>query len=225
MSLEAAGVGHRITHDDDLPEAREVAVLALDLAGAHLVRDNRDEPLLAALIGITLSSIRDEVAPEPADPNECPSPCGTVVAGSPDTFLGVDKRQAALADQLELECDKHSNKPILKGSLDVWVNKKPWARRTDETKCGAFIGEGEPTVLLGADTQKSGAREGGDVPSWLRQGVRGVLQSSGLNLGAGDYSAAIGGVDRWLDSAKRRWRSDRDDSGAAAGADIARGDR
>jgi hypothetical protein len=83
----------------------------------------------------------------------------------------------------------------------VWVNNKRWARRTDELDCGARIGEGEATVLIGAAAAEASERSPRDDDSWLEDTLRGVLRSSGVlddrRAGyAGELGAALAGGQR-----------------------------
>lgn len=157
--LEAAGVGHRITHEDDLPPPRTIAAVAVKTLSA---RPRQSGAITATQVGrtITVQSLGEL---EGEDPGEAPDPCGVIEVGSPDTFLGRDKRPVATADEeIEVSCEDHSDGPILTGALTVFVNGKPIARRTDELDCGAFIGEGEPTVLVGsARTERTERRPEG----------------------------------------------------------------
>ena len=82
----------------------------------------------------------------------CPDPTGTIEEGSPDTFLGEAKRPAAVVDDdVVVPCEDCSDGPIVTGAAHVFVNGKPWARRLDQLDCGAYVGEGEPTVLIGGE--------------------------------------------------------------------------
>jgi uncharacterized Zn-binding protein involved in type VI secretion len=153
-ALELAGVGHRITHKRRLPDPRQLTLCVVELAAGALAKREAEGPVTGALVGMAVSKatglvLRDEGGESP----ECPSPCGTIKEGSPNTFLGKKAVAVALVDAQEVPCERHEDKPIRKGAEDVWVNGLPVARRTDETCCGAHVGEGEPTVLVGAQTQ------------------------------------------------------------------------
>jgi uncharacterized Zn-binding protein involved in type VI secretion len=146
--LEAAGVGHRITHDDDLPEPREIVLIALSL-----LQKPGEGGAAAARLGRTLA--RDD-----SDPDAC----GELERGSRNTFIGRERRAAALADDdVDVACDRDSDGPVVEGARHVWVNRKRWARRSDELDCGARVGEGEPTILLGEDKERSADRS----PPWV----------------------------------------------------------
>lgn len=157
--LEAAGVGHRITHEDDLPPPRTITAVAVQTL---TVQPRQSGAVMATRVGrtITVQSLGEL---EGEDPGEAPDPCGVIELGSPDTFIGRDMRPVATADEeMEIPCEDHSDGPILTGALTVFVNGKPIARRTDELDCGAFIGEGEPTVLVGgASTERTERRPEG----------------------------------------------------------------
>jgi uncharacterized Zn-binding protein involved in type VI secretion len=75
-----------------------------------------------------------------------------IEAGSVDTFIGVDVRPAATANEdIVVDCDNDSDGPIIQGAMSVFVNGLPFARRNDRLDCGARIGEGEPSILIGGD--------------------------------------------------------------------------
>jgi len=151
-TVEAAGVGHRITHDDDLDEPRELTPLERLLRLLKQGTAARGQGGVASAIWSQQQARRRPPAgrekDEPPPDNPCPSPCGSIVRGSEDTFVGREIRAAALVDHEPVDCDRHRDKPVATGSATVWVNNHPWARRMDETECGALIGEGEPTVWL-----------------------------------------------------------------------------
>jgi len=168
-ALELAGVGHRITHEDDLPEAIEIAQRTLSHAEQVLERGRRTEPKLALAIGAALALLKKSTGKKQSSPsedagqerakNECPDPCGAIEAGSKNTFIGKDQRAVALVGAQGTPCEDHDDDPICKGSANVWVNGKRVARRSDETECGALIGEGENTIWIGAETAKEGERK------------------------------------------------------------------
>ena len=144
--LEVAGVGHRITHEDDLPKPRTVAGLAVTDVGR---RPRGSGARRGADVGRAITL-------EGEDPGEAPDPCGELEVGSPNTFVGKEKRPVVTADkEIEIACENDSDGPMMTGALTVYVNGKPIVRRTDELDCGAFVGEGEPTVLVGAARQES----------------------------------------------------------------------
>ena len=144
--FEAAGVGHRITHEDDLPEAREVLPMVLEQIARPMALGEGGPSMVAKLTTQPMLQVEGEEA------GECPDPTGTIEEGSPDTFMGMDKRAAAVVDEdMVVPCENCSDGPIATGAAHVFVNGKPWARRMDEIDCGAFVGEGEPTVLLGGE--------------------------------------------------------------------------
>ena len=147
--LEAAGVGHRITHEDDLPPPRTLAVTAIARLGAT---PRGSGAMTAVNVGRTLT-VQSLGELEGEDPGEAPDPSGAIEEGSPNTFMGQEMRPIATADEeIDVPCEDHSDGPILTGALTVFVNGKPIVRRTDELDCGAFVGEGEPTVLIGGPT-------------------------------------------------------------------------
>jgi len=155
---EAAGVGHRITHEDDLPEPLNLAGKGIKLDHGDELTPNGGGGSVAAQLSASLAqSIAHDLQLEGDDPGDCPDPCGTIARGSPNTFVGIDKRMVAIADQdLNQDCDDHADGPIVQGARHVFVNGFPWARRNDELDCGARLGEGEPTVLIGGPSTDAG---------------------------------------------------------------------
>jgi uncharacterized Zn-binding protein involved in type VI secretion len=153
--LEAAGVGHRITHEDDLPKPRAILAALVEELGNTLAPPERRAGVVSAQLGRAMSRLERAIDVEDAD-HECPDPCGELERGSPNTFIGKDKRAASLADdEVDIACENDSDGPIITGAHAVWVNSKRWARRTDELDCGARVGEGERTVLIGGPAAKS----------------------------------------------------------------------
>jgi uncharacterized Zn-binding protein involved in type VI secretion len=148
---EAAGVGHRITHEDDLPPPLGVVaqVIKPDLGG--IASQDGQGPSLAAKISASLANqVQHELQIEGEPGGDCPDPCGQLELGSENTFVGPAQRPAAIADEeMDHDCNWHADGPVLTGARFVFVNGLPWARRNDELDCGARIGEGEPTVFIG----------------------------------------------------------------------------
>jgi uncharacterized Zn-binding protein involved in type VI secretion len=190
-ALEMAGLGHRITHSRRLADPRQLTVLAVKLGTEELCRRNHQGALVSAMVGTALSkAVAQVVEDEGGESPKCPSPCGDIPQGSPDTFLGKDQRQVAVVDQFDVSCRKHSDKPIRQGSADVWVNAVPVARRTDETRCGAHVGEGEPTVLVGAQSQTCSSLDMGAVDAALHQALD-LAIGSGKGSGEGGLESAL----------------------------------
>jgi uncharacterized Zn-binding protein involved in type VI secretion len=79
-------------------------------------------------------------------------PKGPISTGSPNTFLGTGIRPAARATLDKVDCDDHDSKLIAQGSMDVFINNAPAARRSDATVCSAKIREGQPDVFFGGPT-------------------------------------------------------------------------
>ncbi len=144
-ACEAAGVGHRISHDDDLPPPRERLAQAVELVGQTLAAGAEHCGIVGALLGEAMACESKE-----AEPNECPSPTGAIAKGSSNAFIGPDRRAVALAEHEPVGCEDCDDGPILQGCSHVWVNGMRWARRTDPLDCGALVGEGEPTIWIGA---------------------------------------------------------------------------
>ncbi len=144
-ACEAAGIGHRISHDDDLPPPRERVIQAVELVASKLAQPSSQAGLEAVLLGQAMA-----VEQAPRAQNECPSPTGAIEKGSTNAFIGPDRRAIALAEHEPVGCEDCDDGPILQGCSHVWVNGLRWARRTDQLDCGALVGEGEPTIFLGA---------------------------------------------------------------------------
>jgi uncharacterized Zn-binding protein involved in type VI secretion len=184
--LELAGVGHRITHSSRLADPRQLTVMAVKLGAEQLSRAKHQGPIVSAMTGVALSQavqwvLKDDGGSSP----DCPSPCGEIEQGSPDTFLGKSSRPVAVVDQYDVSCHHHHDKPIRQGSADVWVNGAPVARRTDETRCGAHVGEGEPTVFVGEQSQTCSSLDMGPVDAAMHQALD-------MALGAGQSSGGLG---------------------------------
>ena len=208
-ALELAGVGHRITHSSRLADPRQLTVMAVKLGTEQLCRAEHQGPIVSAMAGVALSKavewvLKDDGGSSP----DCPSPCGEIQQGSPDTFLGKSSRQVAVVDQYEVSCHKHRDKPIRQGSADVWVNAAPVARRTDETRCGAHVGEGEPTVFVGEQSQTCSSLDMGPVDATLHQALDmaiGTGQSSGGLGSALELGASLAGkVAREVEAAAKK---------------------
>ncbi|MBI4701652.1 MAG: PAAR domain-containing protein [Deltaproteobacteria bacterium] len=190
--LEVAAVGYRVTHDDDLPDPREMVAQALLLGASELGKKDGRAGMLAGVVASALSqsSARAEEGDGDYESPECPSPSGKIAKGSADTFVGRDKRPVAVADGFKIECRRHRDKPIRMGAAHVWVGGLPVARRTDETKCGAYVGEGEATVFVGADTQTRAERDPPAAQDFLLGALSAVLQGSG-RLGRDPMEQAV----------------------------------
>ena len=132
---------------------------------------------------------------------------------------------AHMDEESAVPCEDHSDGPIVMGAAHVWVNKLRWARRTDELDCGALVGEGLPTVLIGAAAEKAERREPIDAGSWMEQTVMGVLASSGrfgrLEPSFGAQLGAVCAGARRMSAAELKAQLDNALSGAA-GAELAR---
>jgi uncharacterized Zn-binding protein involved in type VI secretion len=186
--LEMAGMGHRITHSNRLADPRQVSVLAVKLGAEELGRRNHQGAVVGVTTGAALSRPVQQLQDEGGESPKCPSPCGDIPQGSPNTLLGKEQRQVAIVDEYEVSCRRHRDKPIRQGSADVWVNAAPVARRTDETRCGAHIGEGEPTVVVGEQSQTCSSLDMGPVDAALHQALHLGL-GSGQSVGVGLESA------------------------------------
>ena len=177
-ALELAGVGHRITHSHRLADPRQIALIAAELGTEQLSQTAHQGAQVSALVGKTLSRTVQQQQDDGGESPKCPSPCGEILEGSPNTFVGKAQRQAATIDKYKVSCRRHRDKPIRQGSADVWINGLPVARRTDETRCGAHVGEGEPTVLVGEQSQTCSSLDMGLVQSVLHRMLDAVLGMS-----------------------------------------------
>lgn len=86
---------------------------------------------------------------------------GKVLTGSPNVFIGYDKRPAARAKADVAHCNDHSDaepaieqpailgKIIAQGSEHVLINGYYAARHGDKGICGFTLGDGWPTVVIG----------------------------------------------------------------------------
>lgn len=153
IAFEAAAVGHRITHEGDLDEPRHIETEAT----LELISTGQTSPAKLGL-GIARSPQRIRVMTRTPEqkrvqgerPGETPDPTGTIGRGSLDVFIGPQRQPAAIVNpDYVVPCDKHSDGPLLTGAANVMVNGVPWSRRFDQVDCGAFVGEGEPSILIG----------------------------------------------------------------------------
>lgn len=153
QAFEAAAVGHRITHEGDLDEPRHVETEAT----LELISTGETSPAKVG-IGIGRSPQRIRVMTRTAEqkrlqgehPGETPDPTGAIERGSLDVFVGAQRQPAAIVNpDIKVPCENHSDGPLLTGAANVMVNGVPWSRRFDQADCGAFVGEGEPTILIG----------------------------------------------------------------------------
>ena len=154
---EAAAIGHRITHEDDLPPPQNLITSALIFNEQVAAGGASFSARLSASLGRLR---RMELEMEYSDPGDCPSPTGTIELGSEDTFVGRELMGAAIVHEDHVvDCRNDSDGPIAQGAMDVYVNGHRWARRNDELECGARIGEGERTVLVGGTPSEYVRRE------------------------------------------------------------------
>lgn len=117
-------------------------------------------------------------------------PMGPISTGSPNTFLGTGMRPAARATIDKVLCENHSEKLIAQGSLDVFINKAPAARRTDGTVCSAKIREGQPDVFFGGPTGTYLEMEA-EVPGWLVTTLQ-IAMWAGAIIATGGAIATVG---------------------------------
>lgn len=144
VAFEAAGVGHRITHDGLEPAIERMQGPALSKKLAL-----KGSMPSGGVLGVVLMKA-DMALEKQGASAACPGPTGAIARGSPDVFLGPGKRAAARLDgETKVACDDHADGPLVTGAATVVVNGSPLARRTDALDCGALVGEGESTILVG----------------------------------------------------------------------------
>jgi uncharacterized Zn-binding protein involved in type VI secretion len=125
-------------------------------------------------------------------------PIGPIITGSPNTFLGASRKAAARATIDKVLCQNHSEKLIAQGSIDIFINLKPAARKTDATVCSGKIREGQVDVFFGGETGTYLEMEE-EVPRWLVVGLQvamwiGVgIATAGAAFSVG-IGAALGGL-------------------------------
>ena len=90
---------------------------------------------------------------------------GKVLTGSPNVFIGYDKKPAARADVDVAHCEEHSDsepahdqsavlgKKIAQGSEHVLINGYYAARKGDKGTCDFKLGDGWPSVVIGGPPQ------------------------------------------------------------------------
>jgi uncharacterized Zn-binding protein involved in type VI secretion len=103
----------------------------------------------------------------------------------------------------------HPNSVIAQGSLTVFINSLPAARKTDKLVCGAAISSGCPRVIIGGEDAGSFLPIESEVPAWLEVslvalgivGGAGLLRIAGLTwagvarvMGAGFFGSEFGGA-------------------------------
>ncbi len=123
---------------------------------------------------------------------------GPIITGSPNTFIGSDAKKAARAIVDKVLCADHKVSLIATGSLDVYINMQPAARKTDKTACDGKIAEGHPDVFFGGPTGQYLAISS-EVPGWLVTTLEWaaiigtVIATGGAILTVG-FGAALGGL-------------------------------
>jgi uncharacterized Zn-binding protein involved in type VI secretion len=165
--LEAAGVGHRITHEDDLPDPRRLAAAVVRWLSDEGGKSKNRGAALAARVG---RHAAQELAAEleGEDPGDAPDPTGALEQGSENTFLGKDRRPIATAhEEHDIPCEDCEDGPLATGAAHVFVNGKPIARRSDELDCGALVGEGERTVMIGSERIERTDRRPRNLPGTM----------------------------------------------------------
>ncbi|MBK9263170.1 MAG: PAAR domain-containing protein [Polyangiaceae bacterium] len=168
--LEAARLGDEIGHTCALKGlllglALGAAIVAVGIvaAGATVATGGAAAVLIGGAIatvagtglaGMKIGSIIDA------------GPSGPIMIGSPNTFLGDAAIPAARATLDTVACKDHAIKLIAEGSLTVFINQAPAARRTDKTVCSGPIREGQPDVFFGGPKGTYLPLES-EVPGWL----------------------------------------------------------
>lgn len=200
-ALEAARLGDEIGHTSamkgllaGLVVGFVVTGLVLLAAGATVATGGAAAVVIGALIAGTagggLAGMKIGALFE-SDPK------GPIATGSPNTFLGTGKKPAARAKLDIVRCEDHSEKRIAQGSLNVFINKAPAARRTDKTVCSGPIRDGQPDVFFGGPTGTYLEMES-EVPGWLVTTLEyaalagAVIATGGAILTVGFGAAMIG---------------------------------
>lgn len=199
--LEAARLGDQIGHTLafkglllGLAIAAAAVAIGILLAGATVATGGAAAVLIGGaiasvagggLMGMKIGSVLDA------------GPSGPIMTGSPNTFLGDSARQAARATVDTVACKDHAVKLIAEGSLTVFINQFPAARKTDKTVCSGPIREGQPDVFFGGPTGTYMELEG-EVPGWLVTtlewaAIIGSVIATGGAIFTVGIGAAIGG--------------------------------
>lgn len=121
------------------------------------------------------------------------------IPGSPNTFIGDDRRKAARAIIDQVACTDHPPlKPIATGALHVYINNSPAARKTDKTICDGKIAEGHADVFFGGPTGQY-MPISSEVPGWLVTtlewaAILGTVVATGGAILTVGFGAAMGGL-------------------------------
>ncbi|MFT3770238.1 MAG: polymorphic toxin type 46 domain-containing protein [Minicystis sp.] len=203
-ALEAARLGDQIGHTSALKgllwglvAGLVITGAVLLLAGATVATGGAAAVVFGALLagtaagGLAGINIGSKI---PSDPK------GPIITGSPNVFLGPSKMPAARATLDKVACADHSEKLIAQGSMDVFINLAPAARRTDKTVCDATIREGEPHVFFGGPTGTYLEIEA-EIPPWVITvlevaAIAGTIIATGgavLTVGWGAALLGLGG--------------------------------
>lgn len=169
-ALEAARFGDQIGHTSamkgllaGLVAGFVVTGLVLLAAGATVATGGAAAVVIGAMIAGTAGG---GLAGMKIGATFDSDPMGPINSGSDNTFLGTGMKKAARAMVDTVLCGNHNIKPIAQGSVDVFINKYPAARRTDMTVCSGKIREGQPDVFFGGPTGTYMEIEP-EVPGWL----------------------------------------------------------
>jgi len=169
-ALEAARIGDQIGHTCAMSGLLTGLVVGLIVAAvvvASVAATIATAGAAAVLIGGVIAGVAGAgLAGMNIGATIDSDPKGPISSGSPNTFLGTGMRAAARAVVDTVACLDHSLKLIAQGSIDVFINNQPAARRTDGTVCSALIREGQPDVFFGGPTGTYLDMES-EVPGWL----------------------------------------------------------
>jgi uncharacterized Zn-binding protein involved in type VI secretion len=195
-ALEAARLGDQIGHTSamkgllaGLVAGFVITGVILLAAGATVATGGAAAVVIGALIAGTagggLAGMKIGATFE-SDPK------GPIITGSPNTFLGTFAKPAARATRDQVQCMDHALKFIAQGSLDVFINQLPAARRTDMTVCSGKIREGQPDVFFGGPTGTYMDLES-EVPGWLVTTLTwAAIIGAGIATGGAIFTVGIG---------------------------------
>lgn len=217
-ALEAARLGDQIGHTSAMKGLLAGLVVGLLVTGAVLLAVGATVATggaAAVVIGaLVAGAAGGGLAGMKIGATFDSDPMGPISTGSPNTFLGTGIKPAARATLDTVLCQSHDVKLIAQGSIDVFINKAPAARRTDGTVCSAKIREGQPDVFFGGETGTYLEMES-EVPRWLvttlniamwagaivatggaalTVGLGAALAGAGLSLLGGWAGSEIGGA-------------------------------
>lgn len=129
------------------------------------------------------------------DPNELEE-AGRIKDGSPDTFIGADRQDAARASYADPKTlvDCHGDHYVIQGSETVFINRCGASRKLDGLSCGGLILDGDETVFTGG--MPTTVFQIGEMPKDLNE-----LWLARINFGL-DLTGLLSRPTTWLGGAK-----------------------